>query len=194
MIILVAVVAIVVIAAGGYYFATSYSHATKSAITYTTTTAQQYTTSAAASTVASTTVAAGGSSTTANATTSVAATNTVNSSTSASFTVQIMSSSSVGNYLANASGFTLYYYNKDTPNSGVSECYASCATNWPPFYSATLTLPAGLNASSFATINRTGGTKQLTYDGYPLYKFIGDSKSGDITGNGVASFYVQAVK
>jgi predicted lipoprotein with Yx(FWY)xxD motif len=33
------------------------------------------------------------------------------------------------------------------------------------------------------TIKRTDGTEQLTYDGHPLYTYIGDSAPGQATGN-----------
>ena len=33
------------------------------------------------------------------------------------------------------------------------------------------------------TITRTGGTRQLTYNGHPLYTYIGDSAPGRARGN-----------
>lgn len=103
-------------------------------------------------------------------------------------TVGTASSATIGNYLVNGTGFTLYYFLGDAPNSGTSTCTGACATSWPVFYTANLVLPSGLSMSSFATITRPDGTKQLTYDGWPLYLYGGDSKSGQTTGQGVSSY------
>jgi predicted lipoprotein with Yx(FWY)xxD motif len=184
-IILAAVIIVIVLALGIYYVAKGSSYA-KSPITYTTVPASTvaYTTIApsAGNSTASSTVAAS-STITSNATTTVNATN-------ASYTVNIAHSSSVGYYLANASGYTLYYYKKDTPNSANSTCYGPCATNWPPFYATSFVLPASLNASNFGTITRTGGAMQTTYKGWPLYRFLGDGSSGQVSGQGISDFYV----
>ena len=115
------------------------------------------------------------------------ATSTVRQNSTA-YDVIVMNSASVGNYLANSTGFALYIYTKDTPNSGNSSCYSTCAANWPPFYSANILVQPGLNVSKFGTITRTGGSKQTTYKGYPLYYFIGDHASGQLNGQNVVGF------
>lgn len=106
----------------------------------------------------------------------------------ASPSVNLENSSALGSYLANATGFTLYTFGGDVPNSNASSCTSSCAASWPPFYAANLTLSPGLNASNFGTITRIGGMKQLTYNGWPLYLFVGDHAAGQINGNGVGDF------
>ncbi len=111
-------------------------------------------------------------------------TTTMNATTS--FTVKIADSARIGKYLVNASGFTLYIHSSDTPNSGTTGCYSQCEVYWHPFYTSVIALPANLSQSSFGMITRTGGAKQLTYDGYPLYLYSVDNASGQITGNGVA--------
>jgi predicted lipoprotein with Yx(FWY)xxD motif len=81
--------------------------------------------------------------------------------------------------LTNASGLTLYWFAPDT--STKSACYGSCAAYWPP---VTGTPSAGPGVTgTLGTITRTGGTKQATYDGHPLYTYIGDSAPGQATGN-----------
>jgi predicted lipoprotein with Yx(FWY)xxD motif len=81
--------------------------------------------------------------------------------------------------LTNAKGFTLYSFAPDTPAS--SKCYGSCAAYWPP---VTGTAAAGQGLpGKVATITRTGGARQLTYNGHPLYTYIGDTAPGQAHGN-----------
>ena len=81
--------------------------------------------------------------------------------------------------LTNARGFTLYSFAPDTPTT--SKCYGSCAAYWPP---VTGTAPASTGLpGTVGTITRTGGAHQLTYNGHPLYTYIGDSAPGQANGN-----------
>ena len=81
--------------------------------------------------------------------------------------------------LTNAKGFTLYSFAPDTPAS--SKCYGSCAVYWPP---VTGTAAAGQGLpGKVTTITRTGGSHQLTYNGHPLYTYIGDTAPGQARGN-----------
>jgi predicted lipoprotein with Yx(FWY)xxD motif len=81
--------------------------------------------------------------------------------------------------LTNTSGFTLYWFAPDTPTR--STCYGTCAAYWPP---ATGTPTAGLGIpGTLGTINRSDGITQLTYNGHPLYTYIGDTASGQNFGN-----------
>jgi predicted lipoprotein with Yx(FWY)xxD motif len=81
--------------------------------------------------------------------------------------------------LTNAKGFTLYSFAPDTP--AASKCYGSCAAYWPPV-TGTAAAGRGLPGRT-ATITRAGGSRQLTYDGHPLYTYIGDSAPGQANGN-----------
>ena len=81
--------------------------------------------------------------------------------------------------LTNAQGFTLYSFAPDTP--AVSKCYGSCAAYWPP---VTGTAPASSGLpGTVGTITRTGGARQLTYNGHPLYTYVGDAAPGQARGN-----------
>jgi predicted lipoprotein with Yx(FWY)xxD motif len=81
--------------------------------------------------------------------------------------------------LTNAQGFTLYSFAPDTPTT--SKCYGSCAAYWPP---VTGTAPASRSLPGrIGTITRTGGSRQLTYNGHPLYTYIGDTAPGQAKGN-----------
>src|SRR5579863_6084698 len=85
------------------------------------------------------------------------------------------------NLLTNSGGLTLYWFAPDT--STKSACYGSCAAYWPP---VTGTPSAGPGVTgTLGAITRTDGTKQATYDGHPLYTYIGDSKPGTASGNNI---------
>jgi predicted lipoprotein with Yx(FWY)xxD motif len=81
--------------------------------------------------------------------------------------------------LTNARGFTLYSFAPDTPAR--SKCYGSCAAYWPPV-TGTAAAGQGLPGRT-GTITRTDGSHQLTYNGHPLYTYIGDSAPGQARGN-----------
>jgi predicted lipoprotein with Yx(FWY)xxD motif len=163
---------LVIVAAGAYFLMGTKSSATSSSTTVTVSTTVPAYTTVQGSTTALT-----------------SATTTINTNATV-YTVNLESNAAVGEYLTNSTGFTLYTYDNDVPNSGASACYSSCAVNWPPFYAASLSVPSGLNMSDFGTITRTGGEMQLTYKGHPLYLFIGDHNAGGITGQGVGGFKV----
>jgi predicted lipoprotein with Yx(FWY)xxD motif len=101
--------------------------------------------------------------------------------------LDLATSATLGTYLVDEKGNTLYYFTKDTPN--VSNCMDTCATNWPIYYSASLQIPAELNAADFGTIDRADGKKQTTYKGMPLYYWAKDTKPGDTTGQGVGNVW-----
>jgi predicted lipoprotein with Yx(FWY)xxD motif len=81
--------------------------------------------------------------------------------------------------LTNGKGFTLYSFAPDTPTT--SKCYGSCAAYWPPVIGSSA-VGSGLPGKT-GTIKRTDGSLQLTYNGHPLYTYIGDSAPGQATGN-----------
>jgi predicted lipoprotein with Yx(FWY)xxD motif len=83
--------------------------------------------------------------------------------------------------LTNDKGFTLYSFAPDTPTT--SKCYGTCAAYWPPVIGSSAA-GSGLPGKT-GTITRTDGSLQLTYDGHPLYTYIGDSAPGQASGNNV---------
>ena len=83
--------------------------------------------------------------------------------------------------LTNAKGFALYSFAPDSATT--SKCYGTCAAYWPPVI-GTATAGSGL-PGTVATIKRTDGSEQLTYNGHPLYTYVGDSSPGQATGNNV---------
>jgi predicted lipoprotein with Yx(FWY)xxD motif len=82
--------------------------------------------------------------------------------------------------LTNSKGFTLYSFAPDT--STTSKCNGTCAQNWPPVQG--LVTAAGVTGT-FGTITRSDGSVQATFDGHPLYTFVGDTAPGQAKGNGL---------
>ena len=81
--------------------------------------------------------------------------------------------------LTNVSGFTLYWFAPDTPTR--SNCNGVCAGYWPP---VTGRPSAGSGfAGKLGTIKRSDGTTQITYNGHPLYTYVGDTTPGQAFGN-----------
>jgi predicted lipoprotein with Yx(FWY)xxD motif len=83
--------------------------------------------------------------------------------------------------LTNAKGFTLYWFAPDT--STTSKCNGSCAAFWPPMKGPD-TAGAGVTGK-LATIKRSDGSTQETYNGHPLYTYKGDTAPGQAKGNGL---------
>jgi predicted lipoprotein with Yx(FWY)xxD motif len=130
----------------------------------------------------------GSSATQGSSTPAAAASGTAQSSTPASASAPaaaaggtVLQSATVGGtkVLANSKGFVLYWFAPDT--STISKCTGSCATYWPPV-TGTATAGSGVTGT-LGTITRSDGTKQVTYDGHPLYTFTGDKSPGQATGN-----------
>ena len=82
--------------------------------------------------------------------------------------------------LTTAKGLTVYTFAADT-TPGKSSCYGSCAAYWPPV-TGTASAASGI-PGTFATITRTDGTKQVTWNGHPLYTYVGDHGPGSASGN-----------
>jgi predicted lipoprotein with Yx(FWY)xxD motif len=108
-------------------------------------------------------------------------------------TVDVATTASFGTILANAQGFALYTL--PTDHNGVSTCGAGCAPIWPA-----LTVPSGTTPTAGpgvpGTVSATtqpNGTDQVTYNGSPLYTYIGDTAPGQVSGNGLQGFAVAKV-
>ncbi len=94
-------------------------------------------------------------------------------------------SATLGNYLVDTNGNTLYIYDGDT--TGVSNCSGACLTAWPPYRvtTASTALPTNITV-----IKRgDGGVLQYAYKGKALYLFANETR-GKVTGNGTSGFYV----
>ena len=105
--------------------------------------------------------------------------------------VSTATSTKFGAVLTGPTGMTLYTYAGDTPTA--STCSGACATAWPPLGTTGQPIPATDVTGKLGTLVRPDGSTQVTYDGLPLYYWQGDTKAGDVTGDGVEGFSVAKV-
>ena len=87
-------------------------------------------------------------------------------------TVLIVQHSNLGWVMAKADGYVVYTYAKDTKN-GAPTCTGSCASAWAPVTGMPKAGPADTFPGAFGVVTGAGGKKDITYNGYPLYTYVG---------------------
>jgi predicted lipoprotein with Yx(FWY)xxD motif len=94
---------------------------------------------------------------------------------------------SLGPILVDKAGRTLYLFLADAGSS--SSCYGQCVAYWPPLTTTDKPLVGtGASPALVGTLKRTDGTTMVTYNGHPLYYFVGDKQAGDVKGQGIDGF------
>lgn len=101
--------------------------------------------------------------------------------------IKVAKKDSLGNYLTDAQGMTLYWFVKDSV--GQSACKGGCLEKWPAYFRPEIAPPNGIDHAEFGTITRTDGVKQTTFRGYPLYYFFKDKMPGDTKGQGIKNIW-----
>ena len=93
----------------------------------------------------------------------------------------------LGQTLVDANSRTLYLFKGDTAN--VSKLSSAGLAVWPRLI-ATGPVKAtnGARAASIGTVTSPSGVRQVTYNGHPLYYFVGDTKPGSTRGQGLNEF------
>jgi LPXTG-motif cell wall-anchored protein len=89
----------------------------------------------------------------------------------------------LGNILTDSAGRTLYRFTRDTVNQS-SACYNQCAITWPPLLigDGNPVAGEGVNGDLLGVLTRTDGTRQVMYNGMPLYYYNADTNPGDANG------------
>jgi predicted lipoprotein with Yx(FWY)xxD motif len=98
-------------------------------------------------------------------------------------TFLIVEHSNLGWVMAKADGYVVYTYGKDS-KGGAPTCTGSCASVWAPVTGMPKPGPADTFPGTFGQVTGAGGQKVVTYDGYPLYTFVG-AKPLSTKGNGL---------
>jgi predicted lipoprotein with Yx(FWY)xxD motif len=126
----------------------------------------------------------GGSSSSTTSTQSAAKTSSASKAGGATVAVR---KTDLGTILVNSSGRTLYLFEKDKGTK--STCSGACAAAWPPLTTTSTPKPAtGVTAGKLGTSMRSDGTKEVTYNGHPLYTYAGDSSPGQTSGQALDQF------
>jgi predicted lipoprotein with Yx(FWY)xxD motif len=92
----------------------------------------------------------------------------------------------IGYVLANANGYTIYWFAKDPRGSSRPACAGPCLLAWFPVKGHPVPASGTALDGKLGCITRPGGVMQATYNGYPLYTFGSDSVPGMTNGNGSA--------
>jgi predicted lipoprotein with Yx(FWY)xxD motif len=82
-------------------------------------------------------------------------------------------STEFGKALFGPSGKVVYVFGAD--RGSTSRCYGVCASAWPPLLTSAAPLAgSGVQAKLLGTTKRKNGTRQVTYNGHPLYYYSAD--------------------
>ena len=85
--------------------------------------------------------------------------------------------SSLGTFLVDGQGRTLYLWDAD--HGPKSTCSAACAQAWPPLTTTGTPKASGaVKSSLLGTATRADGSHEVTYAGHPLYTYAGDTQPG----------------
>ena len=93
--------------------------------------------------------------------------------------VSVTRSAAHGAYLTTADGRALYLLEEDP--RGTSTCYEMCAAIWPPLLAGQgppMAADSAVRGNLLGTIERRGGGSQVSYNGQPLYLYLGDAGPG----------------
>jgi len=94
---------------------------------------------------------------------------------------------SIGRVLVDVQGRTLYLFAKDSGSK--SSCIGSCTVDWPPVpVTGAVRAGSGASPAALGSIARSGGGRQLTYNGHPVYYFDDDEKAGQTKGQAIDEF------
>jgi|RhiMetdeSRZDD1v2_1073273.scaffolds.fasta_scaffold40523_3 predicted lipoprotein with Yx(FWY)xxD motif len=98
-------------------------------------------------------------------------------------TINVSESTEFGAILVDDEGLSLYIFMDDTQHGESSSCNDECAAQWPPLLSQGSPIAGeGVDSSMLGTVTRADGSLQVTYNGWPLYRFQGDTTLGETNG------------
>ncbi|MEV0532092.1 hypothetical protein [Kitasatospora sp. NPDC050463] len=91
----------------------------------------------------------------------------------------------LGTIVTDSAGFTLYRFDADTAQPPMSNCNGNCASIWPPVPADGSVTVKGIDSKLVGTVTRADGSKQITLNGWPAYRYTPDKQPGDTKGQGV---------
>jgi predicted lipoprotein with Yx(FWY)xxD motif len=125
----------------------------------------------------------------------IASAGTARANPSPTVGVKRVTAPAIGKVLVDSHGMTLYVFHGDNPllyqlhEDPAPSCYGFCAEFWPPLLATAVPKgTGGLEGPLLGTVTRADGTKQVTYDGHPLYRCSEDERPGEANGQDVEMF------
>ncbi|MFJ3231146.1 hypothetical protein [Streptomyces sp. NPDC086787] len=103
--------------------------------------------------------------------------------TPAALTLTARTVDGVGSVVTDGTGMTLYRSTKDQAHPSRWTCAGACAKTWIPVIVRDPVRTTGVDSGLLGTVHRDG-EKQLTLGGWPLYRYAGDTKAGQLNGQG----------
>ncbi|MEU0058982.1 SCO0930 family lipoprotein [Streptomyces sp. NPDC006334] len=97
----------------------------------------------------------------------------------------VSANAELGKVLIDGNGMTLYRFDADLAEPPKSNCDGDCAKKWPPVSADDASAGDGIDKSLLGEVTRSDGSKQLTVDGWPVYRYAKDANAGDTNGQGV---------
>jgi predicted lipoprotein with Yx(FWY)xxD motif len=110
----------------------------------------------------------------------------------AAITVAAASVPGIGTALVNGNGLTLYMLTSEKGGTLTCTDDNGCTKVWPdtelPSGTTRPIAGSGIDASKLSTIKAASGNLYITYAGWPLYTYSGDTGPGQAKGLGIVSF------
>lgn len=97
---------------------------------------------------------------------------------------------SLGTVLVTDQGLTLYFFLPE--KGGVVACTGGCASTWPALKARGTPSTSSAVTGTLGTVALPDGSTQVTYNGWPLHTYAGDSAPGQTNGQGVAGKWFAA--
>lgn len=93
-----------------------------------------------------------------------------------------------GAYVTDSAGVALYHLEGDRDGS---KCTGDCLGAWPPVLvgASQPNGATGLQGAMISSVARPDGSRQVTYNGHPLYRYAADGGSATTNGHGVKDKY-----
>ncbi|MFF2502886.1 SCO0930 family lipoprotein [Streptomyces sp. NPDC058067] len=98
-------------------------------------------------------------------------------------------SAKLGQVVTDSAGLTMYRFDKDTARPPRSNCDDACLKAWPAVPADGAKAAPGVDPSLLGEVTAADGTRQLTIDGRPMYRYAMDTKPGDAKGQGVGGVW-----
>ncbi len=105
----------------------------------------------------------------------------------------VVRDSRLGPIITDDKGMSLYMFTPDARN--VSNCEGACLNVWPPMMLKAgetlddIAVEGSLRRSKLGIAMRFDGSRQVTYNGFPLYWWVRDKVPGDVTGQWVGNVW-----